>query len=251
MTAHSSGFNLDLPFYVSGPLPCPYLPDRVERKLFARLTSDKNLNAEINSTLTRAGFRRSHDIVYRPACDRCGACVPVRIAAHDFLPTRSLRRIRAINRNLIIRKTEPKGTDELYALFQQYQAVRHADSDMARMSRQEFDSMMREGDAKTRLYTLFDPVVLPDRPSIAGAMIIDQAQDGLSAVYSFFRTDQPHRSLGTYMILALVEEAQKLNLPYVYLGYWIKESRKMAYKARFPALQALGSEGWQPLKRFV
>src|SRR5580698_6264135 len=117
------GLSRLLQFYLSGPLPCPYLPGRVERKLFTRLTEKAETDAEINSTLTRAGFRRSHDIVYRPACSECSACVPVRIPVRAFAPSRSLRRVAAINRDLTLEVSGTYVTDELFALFMAYQTA--------------------------------------------------------------------------------------------------------------------------------
>src|SRR5580698_148938 len=129
------GLSRILQFYLSGPLPCPYLPGRVERKLFTRLTQKEETDIEINATLTRAGFRRSHDIVYRPACSECSACVPVRIPVHAFAPSRSLRRIAATNRDLTLEVAGTDITEEQFELFMAYQTARHPDSEMARMSR--------------------------------------------------------------------------------------------------------------------
>lgn len=233
------GLSRLLQFYLSGPLPCPYLPGRVERKLFTRLSGDKKTDAEVNSTLTRAGFRRSHDIVYRPACHECTACVPVRIPVKAFQPSRSLRRIAKNNQDL---KLEVSGTDvtpEQFQLFMMYQTVRHPDSDMARMSWTDFNNMLHEGEADTHIYHLRSPTGL-----LLGGIITDHVSDGLSAVYSFFSPNVPNRSLGAQLILTLIAEAEKRRLPYVYLGYWIAASRKMAYKARFQPVQALGPQGW-------
>lgn len=233
------GLSRLLQFYLSGPLPCPYLPGRVERKLFTRLSGDPKMDAEVNSTLTRAGFRRSHDIVYRPACRECNACVPVRIPVKAFRPSRSLRRIQSINQDLVLEILGPDVTPEQFQLFMAYQASRHPDSDMARMSWADFSNMLREGEADTHIYQLRGPGNL-----LVGGIITDHVGDGLSAVYSFFSPDAPRRSLGAQLILTLVEEARRQNLPYVYLGYWIAASRKMAYKARFQPIQALGPQGW-------
>jgi arginine-tRNA-protein transferase len=234
------GLSRLLQFYLSGPLPCPYLPDRVERKLFTRLAGDPATDAEINATLTRAGFRRSHDIVYRPACPTCNACVPVRIPVRAFMASRSLRRIAALNRDLSLEIADTSVvTDEQYNLFMAYQALRHPDSDMARMSRGDFTSMLREGEADTHLYQLRAP-----DGHLAGVIITDHVSDGLSAVYSFFAPTESRRSLGVQLILTLISEAESRGMAYVYLGYWIAASRKMAYKARFQPLQALGSQGW-------
>lgn len=233
------GLSRLLQFYLSGPLPCPYLPGRVERKLFTRLTEDPETDAEINSTLTRAGFRRSHDIVYRPACHECNACIPVRIPVKAFKPSRSLKRIASINKDLALEIAGTAITQEQYELFTAYQAVRHPDSDMARMSWADFTHMLSEGEADTHIYQLRNP-----SGHLVGAIITDHVSDGYSAVYSFFDPKEAHRSLGAQLILTLIAEAQRRELPYVYLGYWIAASRKMAYKSRFQPLQALGPQGW-------
>jgi len=233
------GLSRLLQFYLSGPLPCPYLPGRVERKLFTRLTGDRDTDTEINAALTRAGFRRSHDIVYRPACHECNACVPVRIPVRAFMPSRSLRRIAAHNRDLTLEVVDTEVTPEQYQLFMSYQTLRHPDSDMARMTWADFTHMLHEGEADTHIYQLRAP-----DGSLVGGIIVDHVSDGYSAVYSFFSPHAPRRSLGVQLILTLIEEARKNNLPYVYLGYWIAASRKMAYKARFQPMQALGPQGW-------
>jgi arginine-tRNA-protein transferase len=211
----------------------------VERKLFTRLTGELGTDAEINATLTRAGFRRSHDIVYRPACPNCSACVPVRIPVRNFRPSRSLKRIASINRDLGLEIVDAVTTDEQYSLFMAYQTIRHPDSDMARMARTEFANMLREGEADTHIYQLRKP-----GDGLIGGIITDHVSDGLSAVYSFFTPFEPRRSLGAQLILSLIGEARRRNLSYVYLGYWISASRKMSYKARFRPLQALGPQGW-------
>ena len=233
------GLSRHLQFYLSGPLPCPYLPGQVERKLFTRLTGEGDSNAEVNSTLTRAGFRRSHDILYRPACSECNACVPVRIPVRLFAPSRSLRRIAAMNQDLSVSVTPADVTEEAYSLFMQYQAARHPDSDMARMTFDEFAQMLTEGEAATHMYEL-----RMSSGALAGAIITDHVSDGLSAVYSFFTSELPRRSLGVYLIQTLIQQALEQDLPYVYLGYWIAGSRKMDYKGRFRPMQALGPQGW-------
>jgi arginine-tRNA-protein transferase len=238
------GISRNLQFYLSGPLPCPYLPAQVERKLFTRLAEgDPALNADINATLCRAGFRRSHDVVYRPACNACNACIPVRIPVRLFAPSQSLRRIAARNRDLVWQRADIAPSDELFALFSAYQKGRHTDSDMARMTRSDFAAMLHEGQADTHLYQLRDGT-----GALKGCMIADHVGDGLSAVYSFFDPAEPKRSLGTQLILSLVAEAQARAWSFVYLGYWVAQSRKMAYKARFRPMQFLGTQGWDWLE---
>lgn len=239
MSAITSGLVRQLRFFMSGPAPCPYLPDQVERKLFTRLKGDPEQAQEINAQLMRAGFRRSHDIVYRPACPRCNACVPVRIPVRLFDPSPSLRRIMRRNRDLITDITAATMTAENYALFLAYQAARHPDSDMAGMSKTEFRAMLEDGAIPVSLYQLRN-----QENELMGCILTDRVNDGLSAVYSFFSPTQERRSLGIQLILTLIEQARLANLPYVYLGYWIAGSRKMNYKNRFQPLQALTAQGW-------
>lgn len=223
-------------FYLSSPQPCPYLPERTERKLFTRLTGASD--AELNAALCRAGFRRSHDIVYRPACGECTACTPVRIPAQFFTPTRSLKRVAARNRDLSWQRTETKPTPELFRLFSAYQDARHKDGDMAHMDENDFAAMLHEGRDCVSLF------LLRDATSIKGCMIADKAGDGLSAVYSFFDPAEPRRSLGSELILRLIRETREQGLSFVYMGFFIAAAQKMAYKSRFKPLQILTPTGW-------
>jgi len=236
------GLSRLLQFYLSGPMPCPYLPGQVERKLFTRLVNETDTNAEVNGMLTRAGFRRSHDIAYRPACAECNACTPVRIPVRLFTPSRTQKRIAARNRAFTFAPMPAEVTDEVFALFRAYQNTRHADSDMAHMTREDVAQMLADSTAGTRLYGLRDPA-----GALLGGIIVDPVGDGASAVYSFFAPDMPERSLGTQLVLSLIDLMRSENLPYVYLGYWIAASRKMAYKAKFQPLQALTPQGWELL----
>ncbi len=238
------GLSRSLPFYLSGPGPCPYLSGRVERKLFTRLGEDDDFNDTINDTLTRAGFRRSHEIIYRPACTECSACVPVRVPVMDFKPDETQRRIQRRNRDLYLTEI-PQGdlfTEALmlYPMFRAYQLARHPDSDMARMSPEDYLTMLASGVSGTRLFVLCD-----GRDEVRAAALCDLVSDGVSAVYSFFDTETPNRSLGTMMIMALIDEMKKRRQDHVYLGYWIEASGKMAYKSTFKPLQKLGQDGWQ------
>ena len=227
-------------FFRSGPMPCPYLPGRVERKLFTRLIPP--FASEVNSTLSRAGFRRSHDIVYRPVCPTCSACVPVRIPVADFVPERSMRRVLRRNADLTMTEVAAQATGEQFRLFTGYQRTRHGDSDMARMTVADFASMIDEGRSDTCVFEVRD---LEDR--LVGCILTDRLADGCSAVYSFYDAAQQRRSLGSFLILKLIEHCMLAEQPYVYLGYWIEGSRKMTYKTRFRPLEALGRDGWQRL----
>lgn len=227
-------------FFRSGPMPCPYLPGRVERKLFTRLMG---INAgEINSQLSRAGFRRSHDIIYRPVCPGCTACVPVRVPVARFQPSRMMRRVARANADLSFTLAPAEATMEQFQLFAAYQDARHNDSDMNRMAPGDFAAMLEEGQADTHLLEGRDAT-----GRLRAVMLVDRLDDGYSAVYSFFDPTEPKRSLGTQLILALIALAQSQDRPFVYLGYWIEGSRKMDYKVRFQPMEALGRDGWVPL----
>ncbi len=224
-------------FFTTAPLPCPYIPGRLERKIVTELTGPDA--EDLHEALSRAGFRRSHSIAYTPACPGCNACIPVRIVCESFQANRTMRRIGRNNADLIIRRIPARATSEHYRLFSRYQDSRHAGGDMALMGYYDYRSMVEDSPIETFMVEFR----LPDNTLIA-VCLADRMADGLSAVYSFFEPDQPTRSLGTYMVLWLIEETLRLNLPYVYLGYWITESRKMSYKARFKPLEAFGPNGW-------
>ncbi len=227
-------------FYRTAALPCPYLPGKAERKLVTEL-SGRHASTFYNE-LSRAGFRRSHHLAYRPACIGCNACVPVRIPVSDFTETRSLRRIHNLNRDLLRYCLEADATLEQFRLFQRYQRSRHAESDMAAMTFGDYQAMVEDSPVATKMVELRDPAGL-----LLGTGLYDPLDDGLSAVYSFYAPDVPKRSLGTLLVLALIDEARRRNLGYVYLGYWIADSAKMSYKARFRPLEALGPKGWRPI----
>jgi leucyl-tRNA---protein transferase len=228
------------PFFRTAALPCPYVEGRTERKLITEIGGRES--AGFYSELSRAGFRRSHHLAYRPACVGCSACVPVRVAVEAFSPTRSLHRAISRNRDLAASLTPARATIEQYRLFARYQRSRHAESDMASMTYGDYRAMVEDSPVSTGLLELRRA----DNRLIC-ACLVDVLDDGLSAVYSFFDPDEARRSPGTRMILALIGEARRRALPYVYLGYWIAESRKMAYKTRFRPLEALTSSGWSPL----
>ncbi len=227
-------------FFRSGPMPCPYLAGRIERKLFTRLSGPDA--TALNSELSQGGFRRSHDIIYRPVCPGCRACVPVRVPVARFAPGRTMRRTISANADLTMIERPARATIEQYRLFLRYQRSRHGHSDMARMTETDFGAMIEEGSIATSLFEFRGPA-----GELAAAVLSDRLSDGFSAVYSFFEPDLKRRSLGTYMVLALVGRAADLLLPHVYLGYWIANSRKMAYKSRFRPLEALTDDGWRDL----
>jgi len=226
-------------FYRTSALPCPYLPTRLERKLITELAGRDA--KPLYDDLCRAGFRRSHHLAYRPACAGCSGCVPVRVAALAFRATRSSRRIARINADLAGREVERRATAEQYRLFLRYERARHAGSEMAAMTYGDYRAMIEDSPIDTRILEFRDAA-----GRLLGGCIVDALDDGYSAVYSFFEPGLGRRSLGTGMVLWLIELARAEGLPYVYLGYWIADSDKMSYKTRFRPLEALGERGWQP-----
>ena len=198
------------------------------------------LQAALHDRLSRAGFRRSHNIAYAPVCPSCQACVPIRIPVTTFQPDRTLRRISRANTTLEGFEVPSRATAEQFQLFQRYQQARHGEGDMATMSFYDYRAMVEDTPIETFIVEFRDP---DDR--LVGACLTDKLGDGLSAVYSFFAPGLEKRSLGTYAILWLIERAQASGLPYVYLGYWVPESRKMAYKSRFRPSEILIGGTWR------
>ncbi|MBI3445958.1 MAG: arginyltransferase [Magnetospirillum sp.] len=225
-------------FFTTAPLPCPYVSGRLERKIVTELNgTDAD---SLHEALSRAGFRRSHSIAYTPACPGCSACIPVRIVVDAFSPDRTMRRVSRDNGGLIARKVPARATADQFRLFARYQESRHSGGDMALMGFYDYRSMVEDSPIDTFIVEYRD-----GDGNLVAACLADRMGDGLSAVYSFFDPDLSARSLGTFMVLWLVDEARRLELPFVYLGYWISESRKMSYKTRFQPLEAFGPEGWR------
>lgn len=231
-------------FFLTPGGPCPYLPGRTERKVFARLSG--SLAQPLNEALTHSGFRRSQMIAYRPACEGCAACVSVRIAVADFEPSRSQRRVLRRNADLIRSEVPAAATREQFALLRTYLDSRHAGGGMSDMGLFDYVAMVEETPVETHIVE-YRRGGRDHGPLIACALS-DVLRDGLSMVYSFFHPGEEGRSLGTFMILDHVEAARARGLPYVYLGYWISGSEKMDYKARFRPLEALGPSGWARLE---
>ena len=232
-------------FYVTAPQPCPYLDGRMERKLFTALQGEA---AEaLNDTLSRQGFRRSQNVLYRPACAECQACLSARIDVSRFAPSRGQRRTLRRNASLTRRATSPWATEEQYDLFRTYLDSRHATGGMADMDMFEFAAMVEETPIRTRVVEYREPREDGARPLVA-VSLTDILEDGLSMVYSFFDPDIAARSPGTHLILDHVALAREMGLPFVYLGYWVPGSPKMGYKANFAGLEVYRRGGWERLQ---
>ncbi|HEX3937673.1 MAG TPA: arginyltransferase [Xanthobacteraceae bacterium] len=243
MTQHSR----DTPqFYLTAPSPCPYLPGKEERKVFTHLVGERA--PELNNILTQGGFRRSQSIAYRPACEGCRACVSVRVVAKEFRPTQSMRRILRRNTDIGSEMRVAVPTSEQYSVFRAYLDSRHRDGGMADMTVLDYAMMVEDSHIETRIieYRRRETGSAPNARGgdLVAIALTDVLGDGLSMVYSFFEPDEAYRSLGTFMVLDHIARAQRMGLAYVYLGYWVRSSRKMDYKSRFLPQERLMPDGW-------
>lgn len=232
-------------FYVTASQPCPYLKGKTERKLFAAL---QGMHAELlNNTLSKQGFRRSQNVLYRPSCADCNACLSARIRVADFQPSRSQKRILRKNKNVVRNITAPIATEHQYNLFKRYLTARHSAGGMADMDMFEFSSMIEETTVNSKIieYSVKNTSEACSKPF--AVCLTDILDDGLSLVYSFFDPKIEKYSPGYYMILDHINIAHKADLPYVYLGYWIQGSAKMDYKSRFNALEIFYQGVWRSL----
>jgi leucyl-tRNA---protein transferase len=234
-------------FYLTAPSPCPYLAGKEERKVFTHLVGERA--GELNNILTQGGFRRSQSIAYRPACEGCRCCVSVRVVAKEFDPTRSMRRIVSRNADIAGDMKIAVPTSEQYSIFRAYLDSRHRDGGMADMTVLDYAMMVEDSHIETRIieYRRREPDATTARRGtgdLIAVALTDVLADGLSMVYSFFEPDEGGRSLGTYMVLDHIARAQHMGLSYVYLGYWVRGSRKMDYKSRFLPQERLTPDGW-------
>ncbi len=230
-------------FYVTAPQTCPYLDGRRERKLFTALQGE-HANT-LNNTLSKQGFRRSQNVLYRPSCAECSACLSARIRVADFEPSKSQRRCLKRNNMLEREATSPWATEDQFDLFRRYLDDRHADGGMADMDIFEFAAMIEETPVKSRVIEYWDRS--GEEPELIATCLTDVLDDGLSMVYSFYTPERARASLGTYIILDHVKIAQEAGLPYVYLGYWVPGSSKMGYKANFKALEVFRGAEWEDI----
>ena len=230
-------------FYVTAPQPCPYLAGKVERKLFTALQGEGA--AALNDVLSHQGFRRSQNVLYRPSCAGCAACLSARIVVERFKPSRGQRRELARNGYLSRVANTPWASEEQYALFRRYLDARHATGGMADMDMQEFAAMIEETPVRSRVVEYYRPGPRGRRGELAAVCLTDLLGDGVSMVYSFFDPELARDSLGSFIILDHIAIAREAGLPYVYLGYWVPGSPKMDYKARFQPLEVFVDGCWR------
>jgi leucyl-tRNA---protein transferase len=227
-----------LQFYSTAPYPCSYLDDRVARSQVA--TPGHLIDSQVYGELLRVGFRRSGTFVYRPHCDGCNACQPLRVPVQRFVATRSQRRAWEKHREeYAVRFVPLEYRAEHYELYLRYQRLRHQGGGMDRDSREQYQHFLLQSHVDTLLAEFRDA-----RGQLAMVSLIDVLTDGLSAVYTFYEPTLKG-SLGTFSVMWQIEQAKANNLPYLYLGYWIDGSNKMAYKANFEPCEVLTAQGWQ------
>ncbi len=229
-------------FYVTAPQPCPYLPGKIERKLFTALQGDGA--AHLNDVLSHQGFRRSQNVLYRPSCAGCSACLSARIVVSGFQPGRSQRRILQRNAGLERVSSSPWATEEQFALFRRYLDARHATGGMADMDSHEFAAMIEETPVRSRVVEYRAPRPSGRGSELRAVCLTDVLSDGVSMVYSFFDPTFASDSLGAFIILDHIDIARSAGLSYVYLGYWVPGSPKMDYKARYRPLEIFVEGRW-------
>lgn len=240
-----------LKVFATHPHACSYLPEQQATTLF--IDPAAPMDSTTYSQLSEMGFRRSGPHLYRPHCSRCNSCVPARIPVDSFQPNRRQRRV--LNRNAdltVIDRTTLHG-DEYYALYAKYIERRHRDGDMYPPTRQQFDSFLtREWDL-THYYCFYEQpsssekTSSSEKPKLLAVAVVDVMSNGLSAIYSFFDPDINERSLGVYAVLWQIQRAAELSLPHIYLGYWIKQCRKMSYKIEYRPIELLVNSRWVTL----
>jgi leucyl-tRNA---protein transferase len=234
---------------VTPAAPCPYLPGRIERKVFTELKGEEA--HALNDALTLIGFRRSQNVAYRPACEDCQSCVSVRVRVNEFELSRSMRRVIARNDDLEMREVPAWASEEQFTLLKRYLRLRHPDGGMTHMDAIDFASMIESSPIDSRIIEYRRRPGGPEGPfkgRLLAACLTDVLSDGLSLVYSFFEPNEKLRGLGNHVVLSHIDYARQLGLPYVYLGYWIADCKKMAYKTVYQPMDQLTQDGWKKME---
>lgn len=229
----------DLKVYTTYPHSCSYLEDQEATTLF--VDPRQRVDQKLYSNLSKLGFRRSGSHVYRPHCTHCDACIPARIPVASFEPRRGQRRIWTRNQDLVVDKAEDIRDDETFNLYQRYIELRHSDGDMYPPEREQYESFLSNAWDCTHYYRFYD------QDSLIALAVVDELVDGLSAIYTFFDPAANKRSLGVYAILWQIEKARDMRLDYLYLGYWIRDCQKMAYKSDYRPLELYVNNRWTTL----
>ena len=231
-------------FYVTAPQDCPYLENNVERKLFTALYGSNS--RRLNNSLSKQGFRRSQNVLYRPSCSSCCACLSARIPVSEFTLSKSQKRTLRLNTDLNRVIKDPLASDEQFSLFKKYIKVRHANGGMSNMDCEDFSAMIEETNVNSKIIEYYR--LSKGRKNLLSLSLVDILDDGISMVYSIFEPGMQKRSLGKYMILDQIELARELKLEYVYLGYWVPGSPKMDYKKEYKPLEVFKDNIWKSTK---
>jgi arginyl-tRNA--protein-N-Asp/Glu arginylyltransferase len=229
----------DLKVYTTYPHSCSYLEDQEATTLF--VDPRQPVDQRLYSKLSLLGFRRSGHHIYRPHCSHCNACVPARIPIDSFKPRRGQRRIWNRNQDLRVARTDDISDDAAFELYHRYISLRHADGDMYPPEREQYEAFLNGVWDCTRYFRFYD------KGQLIAVAVVDELEDGYSAIYTFFDPDADKRSLGTFAVLWEVEQARERNLDYLYLGYWIRECQKMSYKSDFRPLEVYINSHWTTL----
>jgi leucyl-tRNA---protein transferase len=230
-------------FHLSGESPCAYLENATEQRIYTYL--DGTEAQTLHEVLAQHGFRRNQNIAYRPHCGACAACQSLRVCAQDFTPSRTQQRIWQCNSRLQVQLCDLIATQEQYELFKHYISKRHAQGGMNHMDELDYADMLESSPVETYVVEYRAPSRYGEAGELLGVCITDAQKDGLSLVYSFFNPDSPYyKSLGCFIILEHIARAQSLGLPYVYLGFYIKTARSMAYKGQYKPHERLIGGAW-------
>jgi arginyl-tRNA--protein-N-Asp/Glu arginylyltransferase len=234
-------------FFVTSPSPCPYLPGRQERKVFTELSGPHA--TELNDALGRIGFRRSQGVAYRPSCVGCSACVSVRVVTPEFVPNATQRKLLKRHADIQVTACKAWATDEQFQLLRRYLGARHPGGGMAGMDEDDYADMIEHSPVNSLIVEYREPSVAGVPGKLIGACLTDRQADGLSMIYSFFAAEEEaaRPGLGNFIIMDHILRARDAGLAYVYLGYWVKGSQRMAYKTRYRPIEVLGPTGWRLL----